>query len=353
MADPNPQTIAALRLQRQHLVSPATHMEYDDLFRTLSPVTTVYWCRPGEPPRLVHRAAFDDLAHNDRRRAGRDILKGRYLGGAIGYVDRRDLELFACATRKALPFHTRLEEEILTLLRHEGPMTIGQMKEVTGHLVRDITPALHRLQQAFEVFEDQIDRDWDRGFYRMESEFPEVDLARYTPVEAAAELIRRWLPLAVAADATQVRDYFRLPATVVKAALALLRERGEVTEVGAGLVALPGDATLLCEPMEPAPSVFALHRADPLVRQHESTLKARFAHPQWETLFYLLLDGQFAGAVVGAFKQGPFVLEDVILTLPDGEKTRRREAIVQAIYKVNDPERSPLRRWDGKELEHD
>ncbi len=351
MADPNPRTIAALRLQRQHLVSPATHAEYDDLFRALSPVTTVYWCRPGEPPRLVHRTVFDDLAYNDHRRAGRDILKGRFLGGAIGYVDRRDLELFACATRKALPLHTRLEEELLTLLRHEGPMTIGQMKEATGHLVRNITPALHRLQHAFEVFEDQIDRDWDRGFYRMESEFPELDLARYTPVEAAAELVRRWLPLAVAADATQMRDYFRLPAAVAKAVLALLRERDEVVAVGAGLVALPGDAALLGKTLEPTPSVFALHRADPLVRQHESALKARFAHPQWETLFYLLVDGQFVGAVVGAFKQGPFVLEDVLLTLPDDEKTRRREEIAQAIYEINDPERSPLRRWDGKELE--
>jgi hypothetical protein len=34
-------------------------------------------------------------------------------------------------------------------------LTIQQIKEDTGLLVKEITPVLHRLQEAFLVYEDQ------------------------------------------------------------------------------------------------------------------------------------------------------------------------------------------------------
>ena len=47
------------------------------------------------------------------------------------------------------------------------------MKRMTGLLVKQITPALHRLQEAFLVFEDQFDGEWDRGWYLFDEMFPE------------------------------------------------------------------------------------------------------------------------------------------------------------------------------------
>ena len=41
-----------------------------------------------------------------------------------------------------------------------------QLKEESGLLVKEITPALHRLQEAFLIYEDQYDGEWDRGWYR-------------------------------------------------------------------------------------------------------------------------------------------------------------------------------------------
>ena len=39
-------------------------------------------------------------------------------------------------------------------------------------LVKEITPVLHRLQEAFLVYEDQYDGEWDRSWYRFEEMFP-------------------------------------------------------------------------------------------------------------------------------------------------------------------------------------
>ena len=101
----------------------------------------------------------------------------RFQGGTIGYVDRQDLSLYGSIYRKAPKALTQVQEELLALLRREGPMNIGLMKELTGLLVKEITPALHKLQEAFLVFEDQADNEWDRAWYLMEGEFPELNLA--------------------------------------------------------------------------------------------------------------------------------------------------------------------------------
>lgn len=55
----------------------------------------------------------------------------------------------------------------LERIEMSGPYTIGQLKEESGLLVKEITPALQsRLQEAFLIYEDQYDGEWDRGWYR-------------------------------------------------------------------------------------------------------------------------------------------------------------------------------------------
>ncbi len=74
------------------------------------------------------------------------------------------MELFAGLYRR--PYKPTEHSELLReLIGREGPLNIEAMKRMTGLLVKQITPALHRLQEAFLVFEDQFDGEWDRGWY--------------------------------------------------------------------------------------------------------------------------------------------------------------------------------------------
>ena len=44
--------IRALRMERQHLLTPANETEYDALYRDLQPGQNVYWNGFGQPPTL-------------------------------------------------------------------------------------------------------------------------------------------------------------------------------------------------------------------------------------------------------------------------------------------------------------
>ena len=85
--------------------------------------------------------------------------------------------------------------------------------------------------------------------------------------------------------------------------------------------------------------VYALHRSDILYKANEPALKelakeltAGLAYDH-EPLQYLLIDGQFHGASVGHFRNGPYDLNDIVCDLPDAGS--RQEEIVQAVRSVN------------------
>lgn len=92
----------ALRMERQHLLTPANETEYDALYRDLQPGQNVYWNGFGQPPTLSFRADFDDLAYNKSRQFRRELIKGRFAGGNLGWILPEDLELFAALYRKPL-----------------------------------------------------------------------------------------------------------------------------------------------------------------------------------------------------------------------------------------------------------
>lgn len=149
--------IRALRMERQHLLTPANETEYDALYRDLQPGQNVYWNGFGQPPTLSFRADFDDLAYNKSRQFRRELIKGRFAGGNLGWILPEDLELFAALYRKPLKNATMTQQMLLERIEMSGPYTIGQLKEESGLLVKEITPALHRLQEAFLIYEDQYD----------------------------------------------------------------------------------------------------------------------------------------------------------------------------------------------------
>lgn len=385
-----------LRLERQHLLEPVARKDYKSLFCGMSPVLCTYWSCPGTPPELLYRASFDDRKYCYKLRERREIIKGRFQNGSIAYIYADELELFGSVYCRHTPL-SESERELYELLLREGPMTIHVIKEFTGMLTKEITPALHRLQEKFLVFEDQADSEWDRAWYPFETEFPDVDVERYPKAEAVKELIGRFAFLNVWIDAEMVKSFYRLPVKEIRAALEAMTAEGGLLPCKAGYIRTADRELLECEAVcasetsgngsseklsgrEPAgapisegrSSVRILHRNDFLVKSNEHWLKKKYRHPEYDILGYLLIDGEFNGCLLGHFKNGPFVLEDVgLFGLPavgtedcpmlpgeeaDGRNTRKmdgaplREAVISAVEELYDPDESPLKRYMGEAL---
>lgn len=329
-----------VRLERQRFCPPANEADYDRLFRDMSPVRTPYWCCPGSPPELSFRAAFapdGGAARNFDRRSRRELVKGRFQGGGIAYVDEADLALYGAIYRKDAALRPD-DARLLDLLRREGPMTVAALREFTGLAAKAITPMLHRLQEMFLVFEDQADSEWDRAWYPFETKFP--SLAWPEREDAIERALLRFVRLHGAADETMARSFFGLPLRDLRAALSALTARGSLLpaarEDGSPVFMLPEDVSLLTEPGDAPPrGVFALHRNDFLVKSFEAVLTPIFKKDGQEPLFYLLIDGAFQGAVIGRFRNGPYDLDDIVLTLPPEEAESRREEILAAVALVN------------------
>lgn len=343
--------IISLRMARQHLYSPVSRDKYDRLFTEMSPVPTNYWTRPGDPPTLPGHVDFDDYDYNSRRRARRELLKGRFAGGTIGYVTPEDLELFACLYRKDIVRFTQLQSEIIDLFRQEGPMNIKLLKELTGLLVKAITPQLHKLQEAFILYEDQLDNEWDRGWYLLESEFPDIDLNRYTKKEALKLLLPRSIGLLVFAEEEQLKSYYRLPVKLLGEAVGELLTEGilvqEELDGRIGYLLTDDRDQLLANDMSPCRSgVRLLQKNDFLSRAYADQMKRDY-QSDWPSMYYVLIDGELHGIVAGTFRFGPHDVEDILLDLSEQERMVRKDEILEAVCQVFDAAASPVKRYCG------
>lgn len=337
----------ALRMARQHFSPKAGPDELEQLFRDMSPVATPYWYCPGSPPELRHRTEFDSTAPCFSWRTERRIVKGRFQKGSIGYVFADELPLFAALYRKAgVPTHA--EEELLSLLRREGPLSVGLIREFTGMLAREITAVLHRLQQRFLVLEDQIDSEWDRCWRPMEEVFPDLSAEMPPQEEALRIVLLRYTRLNGIAYVDGARSFYQLPARKIQTAFEELAAEGKLVPFRDGY-ALPEDLpSLEGEELDVPRSVFVLHRNDYLVKCNENWLREVYRYPDFEVLQYLLIDGEFCGAVVGKFRNGPFDVEDIVLNLPPESWALRREEILTAVQAENPASR--LMRYCGQYL---
>jgi len=340
--------ITSLRMERQCLHRLAGHDEYDTLYRDLSPGQSVYWQGFGDPPSLSFRADFNDIEHNRYRQRDRKLVKGRFQGGNLGWIEAEDMALFAGMARKPLTNPTSIQSTILSLIEREGPMNIALMKEMTGYLVKEITPVLHRLQEAFLIYEDHYDGEWDRGWYRFDEMFPDIDLSQYTREQALCVLLRRYAYRMVWFDTDMPKSFYRLPGKAVKAAVARLVQDGALVEYENGYMPAADFAAMETYQAAAYPVVFAMHRNDFLVKSNEHWLKVKYKHAEWDNLQYLLVDGAFAGVVWGHFKNGPFVLEDVFV---ETEHAERKDEIIAAVYRVNSRTHSPLQRFMGEGIQ--
>lgn len=339
----------AARLERQGLAKPlARSAGYESLFRRLQPVSTGPYARPGSPPHLPGRTRFDDLRSADRLRARRTLVKARFQGGSIGYVHHRDLALYANAFARPLLRPNAAQRSVFEAICSAGPLTPRQLKEETGLLNKQVMPALHRLQQAFLVYEDQLDESWERAWYELAVEWPAVVLDDAHREREAAEVLRRALHALVFADAEQLRDWSGWPARRVAKLLARLEAEGSalparVEGLGEGW---SSDAEL--PDARPEPGVAVLHKHDFLVRAHSSRLEQRFGSR--DLLQYVLVDGELCGALRGHWRFAPYDVDDVSLELEPRESARRRAEILDRVREQYPPPRHAIRRYAGAAL---
>lgn len=342
------ENIIALRMERQHLTKKASEAEYNALYRDTQPGQNVYWNGFGDPPSLTYRADFNDIEYNRERQRERKLIKGRFCGGNLGWIEPEDLEIFACAFIKPLLKPTERQSVLLELIEHEGPMNIQQMKESTGMLVKEITPVLHRLQEAFLIYEDQNDGEWDRGWYKFTEMFPNVDLTKYSRIDALKILIKRFSYRNVIFDVNMAKSFYKLPMKEIKAAIESLVSEKILIESDGGYL-LKYDFDLLQSYSDEIPkAVYAMHRNDFLVKFNEHILKDKYMHSYPDTLYYLLIDGEFRGAAVGKFRYTPKV-EDIILDMRQEDAAARKDEVLQAVY-VLCGANNPIRRYQGEEI---
>jgi len=347
--------INALRMQRQHFDDRIDREVYQQLFRLMSPVMPEFWSMPGNPPVIQHRADFSDFQYNDKLRSRREIVKGRFQNGSIAYVYFDELELFAALYHKPLTRMNQEEHRIMELLEHEGPINVKGMKEILSMYVKDITPILHRLQLAYKVFEDQRSVDWDRGWYAFEREFPEFNIQRYSYEEALKTLILRFQQLMGWFEITHVQSFYRLPLKNITAALTQLVDSGQLIKVEVdekiGFTTtsdwnLLNDETLFVKPL----GTFCINRSDFYAKALEAELKVRFPKAENEPMFYILHDGDLVGCVMGHFKIGPNIIEDVVFDRQQTSMQDCRNQVLKAIGKVADLSVSPVLRYQGVKL---
>lgn len=140
-------------------------------------------------------------------------------------------------------------------------------------------------------------------------------------------------------DTAMVKSFYKLPEKDIKAAVGELIKKGILTVSDGGYL-LTEDVRIL-ETYQPESFrfVYAIHRNDFLYKSQEHILKEKAK--EWTAgleydhapLQYLLIDGEFHGASVGHFRNGPYDLNDVVCDLPDWES--RRDEIIAAIEAVN------------------
>jgi len=339
--------IMALRMERQHLICKANEAEYIALYRDTQPGQNVYWNGFGNPPSLTYRAGFNDTEFNRKRQRARTLIKGRFSGGNLGWIMQEDLELFAALYMKPLNKPTPRHTTLLELINRE-PLTIQQMKEETGMLVKEITPVLHRLQEAFVIFEDQFDGEWDRGWHKFSDMFPDINLAKYSRHEALKILLQKFAYRHVVFDEKMAKSFYKLPQKDIKKAVVDLVESKILVESENGCILQEDYALLDTFSTEQVQLVYAMHRNDFLVKSNEHWLKEQYTHSYPDTLYYLLINGEFCGAVAGKFRYTTEV-EDIILRIPQKEAIAQKDEILQAVHFLCG-KNNKIKRYQGEEL---
>tara|TARA_A100001037_G_scaffold291428_1_gene305517 strand:+ start:407 stop:1048 length:642 start_codon:yes stop_codon:yes gene_type:complete len=185
-----------------------------------------------------------------------------------------------------------IQQRVLDVVQEIGPADTDQMKEeLDGDplLKKQIMPALHRMQEAFLVFEEQTETTWEHGWSDFESEWPEIDLERRLWEEAASEVLSRFFDAMVFATLDQVRDWSGWSAAKVRKLLASMEANGKIQAATVEGVGEGGIAELPDVDLNVARKTLMIHRSDFLATAYAFEHKERYG--DLEVLQYLLIDG--------------------------------------------------------------
>ncbi|WP_232699486.1 hypothetical protein [Brevibacillus daliensis] len=343
------------RMNRQGLLQPlmdqSDEAAYLALFKRLQPVSPVHNTRPGDPPSLVHRTAFRDYQISSKLREKHLFVKGRFLGGRVGYVLQEDLHRYATVFRKPITKPKGVHHEIMSLIKQSGGISKEQLKEELPYPKAAISKELKTLQEAFILYEEQTDTDWDTGLFDFATEFFELPTNPAEEQQAISQVLLSFLSAMVAATLTQIKDWSQLKTKTLQTVLDQLVDVGQIH-----VIDIPRHGTHYIRTDEPATfpmdgegsvrSVFMLDLSDYLVRAHMSELKERYK--EHEVLQYLLIDGEIKGAVLGHWRIGPYDVDDVLVELDESEKQARKNEILEAIRVTYPPEETAIIRYDGE-----
>lgn len=347
------QPIINHRLGRQGLLEPISNAkkeeQYITLFRQLQPVAPVHFSRPGDPPKLVHRTSFDDFNLSSRLREQQKFVKGRFLGGRVGYVFHEDLERYARIFRKKIKKVKPIFEEIMLLIHQSGGISKEQLKEELDYPAKEISAALKTLQEAFLVYEDQRDTDWDTGWFAFSTEWFDLKEEKAQEDQALREILINFIAGMVFATFEQIRSWSQLPQKLIHQTLAELQQmeailQVEVEQEGVGFMVTKDVNELEWQNREQIQSVHMLDKSDFLVRAYTKELQEKYKG--LEVLQYLFIDGQFHGAVLGHWRIGPYDIEDIFLDNED-HAHQRRDEIIEAVRRIYSPDTTVIKKFNG------
>ncbi|MFD1176773.1 DNA glycosylase AlkZ-like family protein [Paenibacillus puldeungensis] len=347
------------RLIRQGLTYPlqdsGDEEAYMELFRRLQPMAPVHFTRPGDPPRLVHRTAYNDTNMSSDLRARHRLIKGRFNGGRIAYVLEEDLKLYATAFRKTPATFKQIHEDIMIAVRESGGLTKEQLKEELSYPAGEIGKALQDLQMAFLLHEEQTDTDWETGWLEFATEWFEVPSDAASKEASLATVVLRFIESMVFATLKQIKSWSGLPVKTISMTLSWLLGEGRLVQaqidgLGEGFI-LGMDANLSEQTAlnEEIPRVvYMLDKSDFLVRADLDELQSRYKG--LEVLQFLLVDGKFQGAVLGHWRIGPYDVDDIIIDLDDAETALRKDEVIAAVRAIYSPEYHRILRYSGSEI---
>ena len=323
-----PAQIHAARAARQFL-TPSTRgssdADYLETLRRLAPMRPPSYEFPGTPVCLFDRHEPSDGASQKTvgERVRRDglVIKGRFQHGHIAYVPSDEMPLFIGAFRKSKNLGWD-EETVLETLQREGPLQKKDLGEMCGIKGKLLTAALQNLQVRFQVFEQQLETEWDNPWCAIETEHPDWLEGIPDQFSARLEVIKRFTYSHVFSSAQQLKDWSGFPGKEVNEILEALLKRGDLIRAnveGWGEHFLCDFNPSNFSPSNFSPSTFQdlppesrvgiLDLGDPLVTAQHSQLKSDY--PKMPVLKYILIDGEICGAVEGRWGIKPFDVTDV------------------------------------------
>jgi Winged helix DNA-binding domain len=314
-----PAQIHAARAAKQFLTPSArgsSDTDYLEILRSLAPMRPPSYEFPGTPVCLFDRHESSDGSSEqvvgERVRREGLVIKGRFQHGHIAYVPKDEMPLFIAAFRKTKSLGWD-EETVLETLQREGPLQKKDLGEVCGIKGKSLTAALQNLQASFQVFEQQLETEWDNPWCAISTEHPDWLEGVPDQFEARLEVIKRFAQSHVFSSAQEVKDWSGFPGKDVAHMLEMLLKRGDLkraTVEGWGEHFLSSDfnpSDFQEIPLESCVAV--LDSGDPLVTAQISYLKSDC--PKMPVLKYILIDGEICGAVEGRWGIKAFDVTDV------------------------------------------